>query len=84
MAPPFLFHCAIEQATKTKKPLTTETQRHREKHENPLFFKDFLCVSVSLWLMVLGFLHRIHPSGESIMLGKFLFFFVFSVFVIVN
>jgi hypothetical protein len=34
--------------------------------------------------MVLGFLHQIHPSGESIMLGKFLFFFVFSVFVIVN
>jgi hypothetical protein len=34
------------QATKTKKPLTTETQRHREKHENKLFLKDFLCASV--------------------------------------
>jgi hypothetical protein len=34
------------QATKTKKPLTTETQRHREKHENQLFLKGFLCVSV--------------------------------------
>jgi hypothetical protein len=35
-----------------KKPLTTETRRHREKHENQLFLKGFLCVSVSLWLMV--------------------------------
>jgi hypothetical protein len=31
----------------TKKPLTTETQRHREKHENQsLFFKDFLCAGM--------------------------------------
>jgi hypothetical protein len=34
------------EAAKTKKPLTTETQRHREKHENQLFLKSFLCVSV--------------------------------------
>jgi hypothetical protein len=27
-------------------PLTTETQRHREKHENKLFLKGFLCASV--------------------------------------
>ncbi|MDR1280644.1 MAG: hypothetical protein LBK99_07450 [Opitutaceae bacterium] len=41
------------QATKPqKKPLTTETQRHREKHENQLILKGFLCASVSLWLMV--------------------------------
>jgi hypothetical protein len=34
------------QAAKTKKPLTTETQRHREKHGNQLFLKGFLCASV--------------------------------------
>jgi hypothetical protein len=34
------------------KPLTTETQRHRENHKKDFVF---LCVSVSLWLMVLVF-----------------------------
>jgi hypothetical protein len=28
------------QAAKTKKPLTTETQRHREKHENQVFLEQ--------------------------------------------
>jgi surface polysaccharide O-acyltransferase-like enzyme len=38
----------VEQ--KMEKPLTTETQRHREN-----LFYGFLRVSVPLWLMVFGF-----------------------------
>jgi hypothetical protein len=41
---------AAVDKTVEQKPLTTETQRHREKQN---LFYGFLCASVSLWLMVL-------------------------------
>jgi hypothetical protein len=67
------------QATKTINHRDTETQRKPEPKTKTfqtiafLVF-DFLCVSVSLWLMVLGLLHPIHPLGERLMFANLLFF----------
>jgi hypothetical protein len=46
--------------------------------------EGFLCASVSLWLMVLGLLHQIHPSGERLMFVNLLFLYVFAVLDAVN